>query len=362
MQALLVLEDGKVFKGTALGKKGTTWGEVVFNTSMTGYEEILTDPSYRGQLVTLTYPLIGNYGINGKDLESYEPHLAGLIIKEACFKPNHWQARNNLVGYLNKEKIIGISDIDTRALTRYIREKGSMYGVISSENDDINQLMNLAREKGRQKRELVKEVSLKRTTRIPGRGFRIVVMDFGVKYNILRYLRSLEADLIIVPYDTTAEEVLDYNPDGILLSSGPGDPRDLPEVVEEVKKLVNYIPVFGICLGHQLLGLAFGASIYKLKFGHHGGNHPVKNLINGRIVITTQNHGYAIADSHLPGLEVTHRNLNDGTIEGIRHKELPVFSLQYHPEAGPGPVDSHSVFEDFINLLQEDRAKKIVNF
>jgi carbamoyl-phosphate synthase small subunit len=359
MKAVLALEDGRCFEGRALGRKGTTWGEVVFNTSMTGYEEILTDPSYRGQLVTMTYPLIGNYGINEKDFESYEPHLEGLIIKEACELPNHWQQKMTLENYLLKERIIGISDIDTRALTRHIREQGSMYGVISTENLSIKEMVELAQKQKTVKRNLVEEVSLKRATHIPGKGFRIVVMDFGVKYNILRYLRQLDADLIVVPYNTKAEEIYSYNPDGILLSNGPGDPRDLPEVVAEIKKLVEYYPVFGICLGHQLLGLAFGAEIYKLKFGHHGGNHPVKDLENGKVRITTQNHGYAIADSLPDELEVTALNLNDGTIEGIKHKELPVFSLQYHPEAGPGPEDSAGVFGDYLDILKRNSYQEV---
>ncbi len=359
MKAILALEDGRFFEGRGLGRKGTTWGEVVFNTSMTGYEEILTDPSYRGQLVTLTYPLIGNYGINEQDFESYEPHLEGLIIKEACEFPNHWQHKMTLQNYLVKENITGIHDIDTRALTRHIREKGSMFGVISTDNLNVDDLVRLANKKKLKKRNLVEEVSLKRATRIPGKGFRIVVMDFGVKYNILRHLRKLDAELVVVPFDTKAEEIYSYKPDGILLSSGPGDPRDLPEVVAEIKKLVEFYPVFGICLGHQLLGMTFGAEIYKLKFGHHGGNHPVKCQLSGKVKITTQNHGYAIKDNLPSELEITAVNLNDGTVEGLKHKELPAFSLQYHPEAGPGPEDSVDIFYEYLEVLKDSRCRQV---
>ncbi|ACL69049.1 glutamine-hydrolyzing carbamoyl-phosphate synthase small subunit [Halothermothrix orenii] len=364
MEAKLVLEDGTVFKGKGLGYEGTTWGEVVFNTSMTGYQEILTDPSYRGQLVTLTYPLIGNYGINHNDFESYEIHAGGLIIREDCSRPNHWQSQNTLDVFLKEYKITGITNIDTRALTRRLRSKGSMFGVISSEILDEKELNKIIKQKIKEKRCLVEEVSVSTPTRIPGKGPRVVVMDFGVKYNIVRYLKSLGADIFVLPYSSSAEEVLSYNPDGILLSNGPGDPMDISEKVPEIQSLATKnIPVFGICLGHQLLGLAFGGRTYKLKFGHHGGNHPVKDLRTGKVLITTQNHGYALEDGLPPEIEVTHINLNDGTIEGIKHKDLPVSSVQYHPEAGPGPKDSTLLFNEFINKLTGQRnVKKLVNF
>ena len=353
MTALLVLEDGRLFKGKSLGERGTVIGEVVFNTSMTGYEEILTDPSYRGQLVTLTYPLVGNYGVNKKDNESYRPHLSGLIIKELCTNPNHWQLKSNLSSYLQDEGIVGITDIDTRALTRHIRKKGCMRGIISSKIMDSQKLLSIIKKSELPGEELVKEVSMKKITSYPGNGPRLIIMDFGVKYNIIRNLKNLDAEIITVPYNTGAREILNLSPDGILLSNGPGDPRSLPEVVKEIKKLVNNVPIFGICLGHQLLGMALGCSIYKLKFGHHGGNHPVKNLQNYSIKITSQNHGYAIKkDSLVPGVEVTHINLNDGTIEGIKHSKYACFSLQYHPEAGPGPDDSNSIFAYFIDIIK----------
>ncbi len=352
MTALLVLEDGRVFKGKSLGERGTVIGEVVFNTSMTGYEEILTDPSYRGQLVTLTYPLVGNYGVNKRDNESYRPHLSGLIIKELCTKPNHWQLKRSLPGYLQEEEIVGIRDIDTRALTRHIRKKGCMRGIISSKIMDSKKLFSMLNKSEFPGEKLVKEVSLKKITSYPGHGPRLIVMDFGVKYNIIRNLKVLGAEIITVPYNTGAKEILKMAPDGVLLSNGPGDPRSLPGVVKEIKKLVKNVPIFGICLGHQLLGMALGCSIYKLKFGHHGGNHPVKNLQTGSIKITSQNHGYAISkESLVSGVKVTHVNLNDGTVEGIKHSKYACFSLQYHPEAGPGPDDSNSIFAYFINII-----------
>lgn len=359
MEAILVLEDGKVFKGKSLGREGTTWGEVVFNTSMTGYEEILSDPSYKGQLVTLTYPLIGNYGLNERDFESYESHLEGLIVKDPCQYPNHWQSKKDLNSYLSEKGIIAIAGIDTRALTRHIRQKGSMFGVISTKIERIEDLVDIARTKAKENVNLVKAVTLSIPTFLKGKGPRVVVLDFGVKYSILRFLKGFDVDLIVLPAYSTASEVLSYKPDGVLLSSGPGDPRDLSEIVEEVKKLIGNVPIFGICLGHQLLGLASGGTIYKLKFGHHGGNHPVKDLKTGKILITTQNHGYTLKDDFPENIEITHINLNDGTVEGIRYKGLPVFSLQYHPEAAPGPNDSNYVFYEFLKLLKKNTAKKL---
>lgn len=359
-KAVLVLEDGKIFSGKTLGIIGTTWGEVVFNTSMTGYEKILSDPSYKGQLVTLTYPLIGNYGLNEDDYESYDVHLEGLIIKESCQYPNHWDSNIDINTYFMEKKIIGITDIDTRALTRHIRNMGSMFGAISSEIFDTHELLEIVRQKVKEKVYLVNDVSISTPTRLKGNGPRIVVMDFGVKYNVIRFLKRFNADIFIVPANTSAQEVLNYYPDALLLSSGPGNPADIPEVVEEVKTLIGILPIFGICLGHQILGLALGATTYKLKFGHHGGNHPVKDLNSGKVIITTQNHGYAIKEDSLTDeIEVTHINLNDGTIEGMKHKKYPVLSIQYHPEAAPGPNDSNYIFYEFMKIIGDTKKFKI---
>jgi len=357
MEAALFLEDGKYYTGKLLGQEGTTWGEIVFNTSMTGFEEILTDPSYRGQIVLLTYPLIGNYGFNEKDIESYNLHLEGLVIKNTCDNPHHWQSNNNLNSYLVKNNKTGITDIDTRSLTKHIRENGNMFGIISSEFKKIENLKEKLFTGVKEKRNLVKEVSVSEPVLVSGDGPRIVVMDFGVKYNILRYLKNAGAELIIVPANTSKEEVMNYSPDGILLSSGPGDPGDLSEIIKEIKKIIGKIPTFGICLGHQLLGLALGGSTYKMKFGHHGGNHPVKDLNTGKVIITTQNHGYALKDNLPSGIEVTHRNLNDQTIEGMRYTDYAIFSLQYHPEAAPGPADSNYIFHEFISSIEGNKKE-----
>jgi carbamoyl-phosphate synthase small subunit len=366
--ALLALADGRVFRGLALGASGEGHGEVVFNTSMTGYQEILTDPSYRGQMVCMTYPLIGNYGVNPEDVESRRPWLSGFIVKEACPFPSSWRARMPLGDYLRENGIVGIQGIDTRALTRHLRDQGAQEGIISTEELDGGRLAARARAlPGLVGRDLVTEVSVPTShgwdqgpwdlTRgylpAPSPRFKVVAFDSGIKQNILRCLAGLGCEVVVVPADTGAAAVLEQKPDGIFLSNGPGDPEAVPYLIETVRGLIGQAPIFGICLGNQILGLAFGGSTYKLKFGHHGANHPVKDLYTGRVEITAQNHGFAVDPRSIErfGLEETHVNLNDGTSEGMRHRELPIFSVQYHPEASPGPHDAHYLFRRFADLM-----------
>jgi len=350
MKAVLVLEDGTYYQGTAFGKKGTAHGEVVFNTCMTGYQEVLTDPSYRGQMVVMTYPLIGNYGFNTEDSESGTPHVRAFIVRELCDYPSNW--RSSVTAGTFFDDVMVLSDIDTRHLTRHIREQGSMYAVLSTESDDIEALAQKARELSGEPKELVAEVTRKKPRHIEGKGPHVAVLDFGVKENILRSLQGLGAAVTVLPADTTAEAVKALSPDGILLSNGPGDPRDIPRAIETIKGLIGYKPTLGICLGHQLLGLALGGTIYKLKFGHHGGNHPVKDLTTGRVYITSQNHNYALGEDFSPDITVTHMNLNDNTLEGFVHNKLPLLSVQYHPEAAPGPLDSDYIFHQFYELIK----------
>ncbi len=357
MKAVLVLEDGTYYTGESFGATGETCGEVVFNTSMTGYQEVTTDPSYNGQIVTMTYPLIGNYGFNDIDNESYRTHVEGFIVKELCSYPNNW--RNNLDPdeYFKKHDIVGIKAIDTRALTQHIRQFGSMYGIISTQSGNVDILLSKLNEQKQKKRNLVMEVTVKEPQHIEGGSSRVVVLDCGVKQNIIRSLKKRDCEIYIVPADATVEEIMSYKPDGILISNGPGDPRDLPETINTVRQLIGKKPVFGICLGHQLLGLAMGLEIFKLKFGHHGGNHPVKDLINNRCYITSQNHNYAIAnkldEKAQNAIRLTHINVNDGTVEGFRHMSLPVLSIQYHPEAAPGPQDSNYIFDEFKEMMSK---------
>jgi len=357
-RAILALEDGRVFEGRAFGAGGERFGEVVFNTGMTGYQEVLTDPSYRGQIVVMTYPLIGNYGVNAEDAESRSLWLEGFAVKELCRIPSSWRAEGDLDSYLADHGIIGIEGIDTRAVTRHIRDAGAMRAVISTVDTDAASLVEKARKSpGLVGRDLTSQVTCNAPYEIGGGdGLRVVVLDFGVKLSILRSLTRAGCAVIVVPAGTPAQEILRLDPNGVLLSNGPGDPAAVTTAVDTVKSLLRKktIPVFGICLGHQLLGLAMGGTTYKLKFGHHGVNHPVKDMETGQIHITDQNHGFCVDVDSLRGsdMEITHMNLNDGTLEGMRHRKLPFFSVQFHPEAAPGPHDASYLFGRFIDCMK----------
>ncbi|WP_273483222.1 glutamine-hydrolyzing carbamoyl-phosphate synthase small subunit [Desulforamulus ruminis] len=360
MQAQLVLEDGTIFSGKAFGATGEQWGEVVFNTGMTGYQEVLTDPSYCGQIVVMTYPLIGNYGINKEDFEAKSSFVRGFVVKEECDRPSNWRVSNKIDEFLAREGVIGIAGIDTRALTRKIRSHGTLRGIISTEVSDAAALVAKAKNCPQiSGQELVPTVATREIYTVPGNGHRVVLMDFGAKANIVRCLNNRDCEVVVVPPDTAAEEILALQPKGIMLSNGPGDPTDVPKAVETVRRLIGQLPIFGICLGHQIIGLAMGGRTYKLKFGHRGANHPVKDLRTGRVYITSQNHGFTVdQDSLPPEMEVSHINLNDHTVEGLQHKTLPIFSVQYHPEAAPGPMDSEYLFDHFLNHIHDFSAKR----
>lgn len=379
-RAILALEDGTVFHGYGFGATGETSGEVVFNTSMTGYQEILTDPSYAGQIVTMTYPLIGNYGVNKQDYESRKPFVEGFIVREASALYSNWRAKGSLQEFLAENGIVGIEGVDTRALTRHIRSAGAMRGMISvsdaSAGDVIERAKNVPSIVGA---DLVRDVTVEKPyswTGITEGKYKVVAFDFGIKMNIIRQLAHAGCDIRVVPAGTSTEDVLSMNPDGIFLSNGPGDPSAVTYAIETIRELIGKKPIFGICLGHQLLSLAIGGKTYKLKFGHRGGNQPVKNLLNGRVEITSQNHGFAVdpeslsieekpwqvgqtipkggwaGQSDFGAVEITHINLNDGTVEGLRCLDVPAFSVQYHPEAAPGPHDAAYLFEQFIGMME----------
>lgn len=357
MKAKIVLEDGRIFQGYSFGAEKEVSGEVVFNTSLTGYQEIITDPSYRGQIVTMTYPLIGNYGINDQDVESRKPFLSGLIVRECSRICSNWRSQKSLADYLKENDIAGIEGVDTRALTRHIRLAGAMKGYITAENLPDNELFNRVKAaRGLVGVDLVKEVTADKAYSWNNSGrYQVVVIDCGVKLNILRNLARLDCKVTVVPYFFSASQIFEFNPDGVLLSNGPGDPAAVAFVSQTVQQLLaKKTPIFGICLGHQMLGLALGGKTYKLKFGHHGANHPVKDLKTGKISITSQNHGFCVDMRSLgKNVEITHINLNDGTCEGIRHRKLPAFSVQFHPEASPGPHDAGYLFDKFIGLMKK---------
>lgn len=374
MKAILALADGRVFHGKGFGAPGEVTGEVVFNTSMSGYQEILTDPSYAGEIVTMTYPLIGNYGVNLEDVESVRPHLAGFVVKECSDFPSNWRSRMSLDAYLKENNIVGIQGIDTRALVRHIRDKGAQTGIISSVDIDPESLLEKARKAPSiVGRDLVREVTCKEPYHwsegpwdlvdgykkaAPPARYKVVAYDFGIKRNILRNLVESGCDVTVVPADTPAQEVLAMDPDGIFLSNGPGDPEPIAYAQENIRQILGKKPLFGICLGHQLLSIALGGKTYKLKFGHRGGNQPVRRGDGHEVEITAQNHGFAVdADSINSHAVLTHINLNDNTVEGLTHKELPAFSVQYHPEASPGPHDARYLFERFIEMMEKEKCR-----
>lgn len=366
MEAVVVFEDGTIFKGEQFGAvKDITLGEIVFNTSISGYQEVITDPSYKGQIVTMTYPLIGNYGINDEDVESDGPKIEGFIVKELCRFPSNFRSTLSLDEYFKKHGVMGITGVDTRALTRHVRVYGAMKGAISTKVDKIDDIIaEVKASPSLVGRDLVKEVTCANKEEWnTGGGIRILVLDCGVKYNILRNLEKRGCHVIRMPAHSKSEDILNEKPDGLLLSNGPGDPEGAPYVSDTVKALLGKMPMFGICLGNQMLGLALGGKTYKLKFGHRGGNQPVMDLKTKKVSITAQNHGFCVDLGSLKGkdVEVTHINLNDRTVEGMKNDKLKFFSVQFHPEAGPGPNDATYLFDEFIKTVKETGEVKCRN-
>ncbi|WP_448871511.1 glutamine-hydrolyzing carbamoyl-phosphate synthase small subunit [Desulfobulbus propionicus] len=369
MKALIGLEDGTVMTARSFTGPGEAVGEIVFNTSMSGYQEVLTDPSYTGQLVTMTYPLIGNYGVNPEDMESAGVHPRAFLVREYQNRPSNYRATGNLADFLKQYRVLGVEGLDTRMLTRRIRTVGAMKALISTEDLDPDSVVRRARAwSGLVGRDMVERVASPTMycwqdgapvsggafPEAPGGRFKVVAYDFGIKYNQLRLLTRKGCRVLVVPATTSAQEVLALGPDGVFLSNGPGDPAGVKGVVGNIQQLLGKVPIFGICLGHQMLGLAYGGTTYKLKFGHRGGNQPVKDLLTGKVEITSQNHGFCVDPQSLPeSVEVTHVNLNDGSLEGMRHREYPAFSVQYHPEYAPGPHDSEYLFDRFIQLMEQ---------
>jgi carbamoyl-phosphate synthase small subunit len=350
--ARLILENGLVFHGSGFGAEGESFGEVVFNTGMTGYQEVLTDPSYCGQIVTMTYPLIGNYGVNVDDIESHAPHVRGFVVHEWSEVPSHFKSTGTLGAYLAQHQIIGISGIDTRKLTKAIRSQGTMKAVLTTLDTPVAELLD--RLSAPFPTDEILQVTTPVPYRAPGEGRRVVAMDFGMKSGVVRSLLARGCDVVVVPATTTADEILAWQPHGVMLSNGPGNPENAAYAIDTVRALIaRGVPMFGICLGHQLIALACGGKTEKMRFGHRGANHPVKDLRTGKVSITSQNHGYRVTLESLQEtpLEVTHVNVNDGTMEGLRHRDRPVFSVQYHPEARPGPDDSDSLFEEFMSMM-----------
>jgi len=377
-KALLVLEDGSVFRGEAFAGEGEVLGEVIFNTGMTGYQEVLTDPSYKGQIVAMTYPLIGNYGINPEDMESAGISLEGFIVREYSDFPSNWRSRQSLKSFLESYGKLGVEGLDCRALTRRLRISGAMRGILTTETQDVELLLQRVRAyPGLVGQDLVRTVTCRkpyrwvqggvqeadsdRTTE-KGKTLRVVVLDYGVKFNTLRCLEAEGCEVVVVPVGSTSQEILSWSPDGLLLSNGPGDPAVLSYSVETVRELLGRLPIFGICMGHQILGQAVGGRIEKLKFGHHGINQPVKRLLSGRVEITSQNHGFVVSPDSLPAdLEKTYENLNDGTSEGLAYPSLRAFSVQYHPEAAPGPQDASYLFKQFIEVMTAEQERALRN-
>jgi len=378
-RATLVLEDGKIFHGRAFAGEGETLGEVVFNTAMTGYQEVLTDPSYKGQIVSMTYPLIGNYGVNQEDMESAAIQVEGFIVREYLPYPSNWRSQKSLKDFLEEWQVLGVEGIDTRALTKHIRIAGAMKGIMATGDiDPVELLQRVQGYPGLVGRDLVAKVTTSSPYLWNGdreplpwkpgmtgadvwpdrkHPFKVIALDYGIKYNILRHLASRECHIIVLPAQAEPTDILALEPDGLFLSNGPGDPAAVTYAIKTVRSLLPEFPIFGICLGHQLLGLAMGGTTFKLKFGHRGGNQPVKDLRTGKVEITSQNHGFCVDIDSLRGrdVELTHINLNDQTLEGMRHSKLPIYSVQYHPEASPGPHDATYLFDDFLTLMQRKR-------